>query len=151
LSISGDEYLAWKSVTVKKVVKYVLYVIGAILLALLVFGIAVIIPIDRTPYQEKEYYPLMMSRLDSVNSIPVPKAATGFKVGYGIGNLTPDAKLATAGYGNRRGKDFTSVHDSIYVRAMVIDNGTTKVAVVTADLLIMPPTVTELLETGERG
>jgi hypothetical protein len=88
----------------------------------------------------------MMSRLDSVNSIPVPKAATGFKVGYGIGNLTPDAKLATAGYGNRRGKDFTSVHDSIYVRAMVIDNGTTKVAVVTADLLIMPPTVTELLE-----
>ena len=38
------------------------------------------------------------------------------------------------------------MHDSIYVRTLVIDNGTQRVAIVSADLLIIPPTVTALLE-----
>ncbi len=38
------------------------------------------------------------------------------------------------------------MHDSIYVRSLVIDNGTQRVAIVSADLLIIPPTVTALLE-----
>ena len=44
------------------------------------------------------------------------------------------------------GKLYESVHDSIYVRTLVFDNGSNRVAVVSADLLIIPPTVTELLE-----
>ncbi len=51
-----------------------------------------------------------------------------------------------AGYGVRRGALYTSVQDSIYVRAVVIENGTTKAALVAADLLIIPPAVTEQLK-----
>ncbi|MBA4054971.1 MAG: hypothetical protein C0490_09690, partial [Marivirga sp.] len=51
-----------------------------------------------------------------------------------------------AGYGKRLGRLFESVHDSIYVRTMVVDKGGKRVAIVSADLLIIPPTVTAVLE-----
>jgi neutral ceramidase len=62
-------------------------------------------------------------------------------------NITPPYPTPTAGYGKRRGKVYTSVHDSVYVRAIVIDNGITKAAIVAADLLIIPPTVIKLLQS----
>jgi len=87
----------------------------------------------------------MNTRIDAVDEDPVP-TANGFRVGYSKVNLTPPHPMATAGYGKRLGKLYESVHDSIYVRTMMIDNGTRRVAIVSADLLIIPPTVTELLE-----
>ncbi len=129
----------------RKIVRYLLWFIAFILLAVVVFALLVIIPIDRTPIVKQELYTRMMSRLDSLQQIEKPKAQTRFQIGFAVENLTPNKPLATAGYGNRRGKPFSSVHDSIYVRAMVIDNGTVRVAIVTADLLIIPPAVTEVL------
>ena len=73
-------------------------------------------------------------------------AKSEFKNGYSKVNLTPREPVATAGYGKRLGRLYQSVHDSIYVRTLVIDNGTQRVAIVSADLLIIPPTVTALLE-----
>ena len=46
----------------------------------------------------------------------------------------------------RRGKHWTTVLDSIFVRAIVLDNGATRVALVSADLLIIPPTVSAILK-----
>jgi neutral ceramidase len=103
-------------------------------------------PVDRTPAREFASYSAMMSRLDSAKNISVEKGLAGFSVGYSKINLTPDHRTATAGYGNRKGKLFTTVHDSIYVRTIVIDNGTNKVAIVSADLLIIPPLVSQHLE-----
>jgi neutral ceramidase len=130
----------------KKFLRYILLTLGILIGALLIFALAIIVPIDRTPAKDSPAYPVMMARLDSLKSITIPKAKTSFRIGFGIANLTPSVPVATAGYGNRRGKNFTSVHDSIYVRAIVIDNGAMKVAMVTADLIIIPPTVTELLK-----
>ena len=87
----------------------------------------------------------MNARIDEVDVQVVP-AAGGFKIGYSKVNLTPREPVATAGYGKRLGRLYQSVHDSIYVRTLVIDNGTQRVAIVSADLLIIPPTVTALLE-----
>ncbi|MEZ4902578.1 MAG: neutral/alkaline non-lysosomal ceramidase N-terminal domain-containing protein [Spirosomataceae bacterium] len=69
------------------------------------------------------------------------------KVGWAKVNFTPKSPTSTAGYGVRRGALYQSVHDSIYVRAVVFDNGTIKAAIVAADLLIMPPAVIEQLKT----
>ena len=44
-----------------------------------------------------------------------------------------------AGYGARKGADFEGIHDSIWVRAVVFDNGKTLSAYVSMDLLIVPP------------
>ena len=87
----------------------------------------------------------MNARIDGVDVQVVPVEG-GFKIGYSKVNLTPREPVATAGYGKRLGKLYESVHDSIFVRTLVIDNGTQRVAIVSADLLIIPPTVTALLE-----
>ncbi|HET7180570.1 MAG TPA: hypothetical protein VFI14_12635, partial [Chryseosolibacter sp.] len=110
--------------------------IGAFLILLLASSLA---PVDRTPASTLPSYNAMMKRLDTLKVV-IPKPATGFSVGFGKVNITPDEPMATAGYGKRKGKRYVNVHDSIYVRSMVIDNGSERVAIVAADLLIIPPT-----------
>ena len=94
-------------------------------------------------------YQALLDKMDErVTAIDVGPVVpqNGFKIGFSKVNLTPAEPLATAGPGKRLGKLYTSVHDSIYVRAIVVDNGIKRVAIVSADLLIIPPTVTALLE-----
>lgn len=129
----------------KSIAKYTgLTIIGIIGFILLFIAVSVA-PVDRTPVKSLESYQTMMARLDSVN-VDFPRAEKGFAVGFGKINITPQEPLATAGYGKRRGKPYHLVHDSIYVRSLVIDNGAARVAIVSADLLIIPPTVTAALE-----
>ena len=87
----------------------------------------------------------MNARIDALDAEPV-ESTQGFTIGFAKVNLTPPQPRATAGYGKRLGKLYKSVHDSIYVRSFVVDNGIQRVAIVSADLLIIPPTVTALLK-----
>lgn len=117
----------------------------AIVLSLVaLFLLITIKPLDRTPTQQKPAYETMMHRLDSI-TVPTQDHPKGFSVGFGKVNITPDHPTALAGYGNRRGKVYSGVLDSIYVRAIVVDNGVKRVAIVSADLLIIPPEVTTAL------
>jgi neutral ceramidase len=131
---------------VKRVFIWILKILGLFLLAIVLFVVVNLLPIDRTSYKEKSFYPVMMARLDSLQELPIPNSKTDFKTGFAKENITPSFPMPTAGYGNRRGKNFTSVLDSIYVRVMVISNGSEQVAMVSADLLIIPPEVTEELK-----
>jgi hypothetical protein len=99
-------------------------------------------PIDRSMPEEHPYYQAM---LESIKPQEIP-APSGFAVGFAKENITPDHPTALAGYGNRRGKLYQSVLDSIWVRTMVIRNQHAKVAIVSADLLLIPPLVQERLE-----
>lgn len=87
----------------------------------------------------------MNARIEQTDQAPV-ESTDGFTVGYSKVNLTPKEPRSTAGYSKRLGKLYKGVHDSIYVRTLVIDNGHKRVAIVSADLLIIPPTVTALLD-----
>jgi neutral ceramidase len=112
-----------------------------VLIALLI--LVSVIPVDRTPYRQHAYYRVMMHRLDSLMAhTSLPEATRPLAVGYSKVSLTPNHRTATAGYGNRKGKRFAEVRDSVFVRALVLDNGGMKVAIVSADLLIIPPLVT---------
>jgi neutral ceramidase len=83
----------------------------------------------------------MKGRLDS---LPVTTSVGRiFKAGWAKSNITPDDPLPIASYGLR--KNFVAVHDSLWVRTFVFDNGHSKVAIVTLDLLIFPPEVTAVL------
>lgn len=121
----------------------ILVTVIGLLLLLVAFSVA---PIDRTPAQRDTSYALMMKRLDSLKTLRFPKPEKGFSVGYSKVNFTPSFRTATAGYGPRMGKLFSSVHDSVYVSTLVIENGSSKVAIVSADLLIIPPTVIKVLK-----
>jgi neutral ceramidase len=127
-----------------RVVLTSLVMIVALLVLFLAFSLA---PVDRTPARELDFYQEMKHKLAALDSVVIPHAVSGFSVGYAKTDLTPSSPVSLAGYSNRRGNLFTSVHDSIYVRAMVIGNGVQKVAVVSADLLLIPPTVYERLES----
>lgn len=129
----------------KKILRYVLLTLAGIVAFLLLLIFISIAPVDRTPVQETASYQKMMDEIESIQ-IEIPDAQKGFSTGFGKTNITPPGPVATAGYGKRMGKPYEVVHDSIYVRSMVVDNGAAKVAIVSADLLIMPPTVTRALK-----
>lgn len=102
--------------------------------------------VDRTDYRTTSYYQKMTEWLLKNRSVFQPQIdTTNLKVGWAKVNLTPDSPLATAGYGNRKGMPYKSIHDSIYVRALVFEKGA-KYAVLSCDMLIIPPEVTLALK-----
>jgi neutral ceramidase len=129
-----------------KVIKWVLIGLAGLVGVVLLVVVFTVAPLDRYDYKQEPFYAAMMQELDTVHHHDAGARPAGFKVGYARVNLTPAHGTALAGHGQRRGKVFTGVHDSVYVNAMVISNGRTRVALVSADLLIMPPSVNALLE-----
>src|ERR1041385_1268402 len=71
------------------------------------------------------------------------------RVGAARIDITPaaDAALPMAGYGGRT-QGFRGIHDPIYVRAIVLDDGTTQIALVVWEPLFVPDAV--WAETSER-
>ncbi len=125
--------------------KIILKIIGSILVLLLLFMASMLTTMDQTPYKQMPYYKEWKGLIGKVSQDTT--TALHFKVGWAKVNITPATPTPMAGYGNRRGKLYTSVHDSVYVRAIVIDNGVTQAAIVSGDLLLIPPTVTKILQS----
>ncbi|MES2732711.1 MAG: neutral/alkaline non-lysosomal ceramidase N-terminal domain-containing protein [Bacteroidota bacterium] len=115
----------------------------AVILGALAFCLA---PIDWTPYQQMPYYQEVKAHLRALAAKPKPQPISRLQAGWAKVNMTPAYATPTAGYGGRKGKPFESVHDSVYARALVLDNGALRVAIVSLDLLIVPPTVTAQLK-----
>ena len=98
--------------------------------------------VDRTALHEQPFYHDMMRELDTLHFNQTKKQK--IKIGWGKYNITPSFDMPMAGYKPR--ERFDSVHDSLYVRIMAIDNGT-PVFILSADLLLFPPVVKEKIET----
>jgi len=66
-------------------------------------------------------------------------AAAAFRAGAARVDITPppNAALPMSGYASRT-QGFKSVHDPIYVRAIVLDDGTTQAALVAWELIFVP-------------
>ncbi len=122
-------------------------VLLGLLLLLLLAAPFFIRPVDTTPNAQTDWYRQMMQRLDSLAAAHAPPVAdTVMLVGYAKVNISPNYAVPTAGYGNRKGRPVQQVHDSLYVRTLWLQQGNTKVAIVSADLLIIPPEVTQLVK-----
>ncbi|HEV7382480.1 MAG TPA: hypothetical protein VGN64_21945, partial [Dyadobacter sp.] len=106
-----------------KFLRILLKIIGGFFLVLLVVIATMITTMDHTPYKQMPYYKEWKGLVGKVEKDTA--AATGFKVGWAKVNITPSSPVPMAGYGNRRGRAYETVHDSVYVRAIVIDNGHT--------------------------
>jgi len=115
------------------------------LLLLILAAVALFSPVDRTPYREMPYYQQFRQ---GIVSLPTPKPPIGadtLQIGWAKVNITPPKAMPTAGYAHRWGKPYTAVHDSIWVRAFVFDNGIEQAALVSVDLLIIAPELTNAL------
>ncbi len=127
-----------------KFLRIFLKVLLGLVVVILLFLAVSLSPVDETPYQQMDYYTQTKQRLAQ---LPAPPAAEApIRAGWAKVNITPPYPTPTGGYGARRGKRWHIVSDSIFVRAIVLDNGATNVAVVGLDLLITPPTVAEALK-----
>lgn len=118
--------------------KTILLILGILLLLFL----GIFSPVDRTHVHETEYYQIAMSRIDSLNSADLNSTGAYFKAGWAKTNMTPSYSVPLSGYGDREGALSTGVHDSLWVRGFVFDNGVIKSALITLDALLVPPLVT---------
>ncbi len=125
--------------------KRILKFIVAIVLLLFVLAVICFKPLDTTPHQQTKFY---KNELAAIADIGNQKSEIGnVEVGWSRINLLPPFTTPIAIDAHRGGKHFEGVHDSIYVRAFVFKQGGRKVAYISADLLIIPPSVTRMFDT----
>lgn len=119
-----------------------LRVITTIIAILILIWVALVHKIDRTPYQETAHYAAWKTWIADKQF----EAKTGdIQVGWAKENITPDTPGPMAGYGKRWGRHFESIRDSLYVRVIAVRNPTQTLYLLAADMLIIPPNVTERL------
>ena len=121
----------------------------AILLTFSLLALA-IKPLDRSPLEESLYYQNTIKAFDSIkNNMPQHINGDTIKVGWAKKSLIPKYKTPMAGYGARKGAHFEGIEDSIWISAVIFDNGIYRSAYISMDLLIIPPTLnTEKLVEG---
>lgn len=69
----------------------------------------------------------------------VPLRAHAFEAGAAKQEITPPVGAPLNGYGNRMGRPSISVHDPLWARALYLDDGTTRLFLVNADLCFINP------------
>lgn len=128
---------------------------GVILLVILLIFILGTSRVKRVSYLEEDYFLKTAARIDSLKSV-VSIRTDSIQAGFSRISLTPvlGAKednyregkfmmVPLAGYGDRKGKPATGLHDSIFVKAVALKSGEQTIILVSADILIMPPNVTD--------
>lgn len=110
-----------------------------ILLILVVLAMFLVGIVDRTPLGEQDFYIEQMAK--PVNAVDQGRGQ--MKAGWAKVNLTPSKSMPMAGYMPR--DHFDVVHDSLYARILVIDNGSFRTAMINVDLLIFPPLLRDKL------
>ncbi len=108
-------------------------------------------PVKEEPFMNAAYFKKTMARVDSIKRSEIAVSDSllaGFSrvsITPGVNNATDDpvtgkfVSVPLAGFGARKGKSATGVHDSIFVRSVALKVGTKLMVFVGADLLIMPP------------
>lgn len=110
-------------------------------------------PVNLTPFYESAYY-RQSNELIGKAKQNLAAAHDSVQAGFskvsitpGLNNLTDEPakgkfkSVPLAGFGARKGKGATGIHDSIFVKAVALRVGSQKIIFVGADLLIMPPNI----------
>lgn len=128
-------------------------ILGIILVSILLILFFSTSLVDRTPYYLTDYYKKTETRVDSLKSAVVFEKDS-IEAGFSRVSITPGLNntsinlsegkfmdVPLAGYGARKGKAATGIHDSIFVKAAALRTHHQTVVIVGADLLIMPPNI----------
>jgi neutral ceramidase len=103
---------------------------------------ALISEVDRTPFQEELHFEQTLSALSRYYEYRKPHSYDSLSIGWARMTLVPDEdirEIPMAGYGARDPKFAETLHDSVSVRTFYISNGQNKLALVSAELLIIHP------------
>ncbi len=138
-----------------RVLKKIGITIGIIIVFLVVLVLFATGPVVETPYFETEYFKKSCAETDSLKNNLIP-AKGKLLAGFSKISITPTlnsaadniekgefVQLPLAGFGARKGMPSTGIHDSIFVKAAALKVEDKLVVFVGADLLIMPPNITD--------
>lgn len=129
--------------------------LGVIIVLLVILFISVTGPVDETPFYESEYYKTSCTEIDSLKNTHTTVKGQ-FMAGFSKVSITPVLngttdniekgefmKMPLAGFGARKGAPATGIHDSVFVKAAALKVENKLVVLIGADLLIMPPNITD--------
>jgi hypothetical protein len=75
----------------------------------------------------------------------------GIRAGVAEVNITPPVGLSLCGFAARKGPSEV-IHDDLYARALVLDDGETRIGIVTADIISFAPDLVERIRgLGQEG
>src|SRR5262249_3694724 len=112
--------------------------------------------VDYTPYFRTAYYGETMQRWRAhaaTNKIAMGELAAGFVRAHltpTVGSSEDDPEhgkfrvMPLAGYGDRKGRGASGVHDDLYIKAVALRVGSRTTVMIGADLLIMPREIADL-------
>lgn len=136
--------------------------LAALTLAASVAVIACIDTVDYTPFLKGTYFQQTRERVKAAQKIQ-PLVSGPLEAGFGRSRLTPtlaaadeDAaagrfrSLPLAGYGDRGGKPATGAHDELAAKAVAVRVGGVVAVFVSADVLIIPREVSEMVVNRAR-
>ncbi|MFA5327879.1 MAG: neutral/alkaline non-lysosomal ceramidase N-terminal domain-containing protein [Prolixibacteraceae bacterium] len=128
---------------------------GIILIALIALFFVSTAPIDNTPYFEAGYYTKSCALIDSLKKSTLA-VNDSLQAGFSKVSITPSLnntadifsegkfiQVPLAGFGARKGKAATGIHDSIFTKAVALKVHEQTIVFIGADLLIMPPNITD--------
>ncbi len=109
--------------------------ISIFMLIIVIIILTIIVPIDFTPLDQQPAVQNTYQTLDKTTYLP-SKGNGILTAGWARTNITPQSPIHMAGYGPRG--PYISVHDSLYARSVVFDNGEKEVVMIGIDLLLFP-------------
>jgi hypothetical protein len=114
---------------------------GIIIITLIVIGLSLIGPIDRTALTDQKNYQDMKTQLDSLTLEESNKNT--FETSWDKVSITPSFSMKMAGYTIR--EKFENVHDSLFARVILIRSNNRNYYLITVDLLVFPPALKDKL------
>jgi hypothetical protein len=105
-------------------------------------------PTYSSGFEGTRYYNNALAAIDkNVKQCEITAAPGRLQAGWGVANIVPPIGAPLAGYGARRGKPSTGVHDELYVKAVAFSDGKDTAVVTGADMLLVPPSVADAVRT----
>ncbi|MBW7988866.1 MAG: hypothetical protein FVQ84_02435 [Planctomycetes bacterium] len=103
-------------------------------------------PTYKSGFEDKSYYKKALAAIERYKERSSHSSNIGqFEAGWSSRSITPPTGTPLAGFGDRKGKPSTGVHDEIFVKALAVSDGTDTAVIVGADMLIIPENVVELV------
>jgi len=125
-------------------------------------------PTDKRSYEDKPYYKKALAAIERHGQRASPvrdgqahhgstisregwPSPSRFEAGWRSRAITPPVGTPLAGFGARKGKRSTGVHDELFVKALAVSDGMDTAVIVGADMLIIPENIAELVRIRVSG
>ncbi|MGI9544771.1 MAG: neutral/alkaline non-lysosomal ceramidase N-terminal domain-containing protein [Cyclobacteriaceae bacterium] len=109
----------------------------------ILLGFSLFTSVDDKDYKTADFYNTTLGRLDSLKQVFNRQDPGSILVGWGKANITPPEPVRLTG---KNWDVYNEVLDSVYVRAFIFSNTAQKIALLSYDLWIMHPHLTEAIK-----